>query len=215
MHALRRSLLEHRQDHEWGSRGPFIVAICGEVQPTVISASNTTYFNIYKELVCVYKKHVLSRILLAPLRYLFRNTHYFRVVRQRRVAQLLGDNLRLCLSFYSYRPLSNAGHQLLEKMIGVPVSLIFGNTETCGVCTHSVEGKPGIGLTYVAVPFLCNSLRKSDRSSLLISGSNIADSSRMTVVDGTRWFDSGISVRFVKNYILHKMPTTYDSVMPS
>lgn len=37
----------------------------------------------------------------------------------------------------------------------------------------------------------------------------------MTVVDGTRWFDSGISVRFVKNYILHKMPTTYDSVMPS
>ncbi|KAK8812648.1 hypothetical protein WA538_004509 [Blastocystis sp. DL] len=192
-----------------------IMTICGEVQPTVISASNTTYFNIYKELVCVYKKHVLSRILLAPLRYLFRNTHYFRVVRQRRVAQLLGDNLRLCLSFYSYRPLSNAGHQLLEKMIGVPVSLIFGNTETCGVCTHSVEGKPRIGLTYVAVPFLCNSLRKSDRSSLLISGSNIADSSRMTVVDGTRWFDSGISVRFVKNYILHKMPTTYDSVMPS
>lgn len=111
----RRSLLDHRQDHEWGSRGPFIVAICGEVQPTVISASNTTYFNIYKELVCVYKKHVLSRILLAPLRYLFRNTHYFRVVRQRRVAQLLGDNLRLCLSFYSYRPLSNAGHQLLRE----------------------------------------------------------------------------------------------------
>lgn len=185
------------------------------MQPTVISASNTTYFNIYKELVCVYKKHVISRVLLAPLRYLFRNTQYFRVVRQRRVAQLLGDNLRLCLSFYSFRPLSNAGHKLLAKMIGVPVSLIFGNTETCGVCTHSVEGKHGIGLTYVAVPFLCNSLRKSDRNSLLISGSNIAESSRMTNIDGTRWFDSGISVRFIKNYILHKMPTTYDSVMPS
>lgn len=192
-----------------------IMTICGEVQPTVISASNTTYFSIYKELVRVYKKHVVNRILLAPLRHLFRNTQYFRVVRQKRVAQLLGDNLRLCLSFYSYRPLSSAGHSLLCKMTGVPVSIIFGNTETCGVCTHSVEGKHGIGVTYVAMPFVCNSLRKSERNTLLISGSNIAENSRMVELDGIRWFDSGLSIPFMKNhYILHKMPTTYDSTMP-
>ena len=66
--------------------GLLIKAICGEVQPTVISASNTTYFSIYKELVRVYKKHVFNRVLLAPLRHLFRNTQYFRMVRQKRVA---------------------------------------------------------------------------------------------------------------------------------
>ena len=195
--------------------GLLIKAICGEVQPTVISASNTTYFSIYKELVRVYKKHVFNRVLLAPLRHLFRNTQYFRMVRQKRVAQLLGDNVRLCLSFYSYRPLSSAGHSLLSKMTGVPVSIIFGNTETCGICTHNVEGKYTIGVTYMAVPFMCNSLRKSERNTLLISGSNIAENSRMVELDGISWFDSGLSIPFMKNhYILHKMPTTYDSTMP-
>ena len=137
------------------------------------------------------------------------------MVRQKRVAQLLGDNVRLCLSFYSYRPLSSAGHSLLSKMTGVPVSIIFGNTETCGICTHNVEGKYTIGVTYMAVPFMCNSLRKSERNTLLISGSNIAENSRMVELDGIRWFDSGLSIPFMKNhYILHKMPTTYDSTMP-
>ena len=58
---------------------------------------------------------------------------------------------------------------------------------------------------------MCNSLRKSERNTLLISGSNIAENSRMVELDGIRWFDSGLSIPFMKNhYILHKMPTTYD-----
>ena len=69
---------------------------------------------------------------------------------------------------------------------------------------------------YVAKPFICNSLRRSDRNTLLITGSNIADSSRMIQENGCKWFDSGISVLIMKDYfIVHKMPRTYDSTMPA
>ena len=189
--------------------------ISSDVQPTIISATNNTYYHIYQELVSVYNQHTLGRFLLAPLRYLFRNTKYFRMVRQRRVAEVLGDNVRLCLSFYSFRPLSHAGYTILHKMIGVPVSLIFGNTETCGVCTHNVEGLHSVSLHYAATPFLCNSLRKSERNTLLVSGANIAENSRMVELDGVRWFDSGIACPFMKHhYLLHNMPLTHESSMP-
>ena len=87
--------------------------ICGEVQPTIISASNTSYYAIYKELLGLYRAYPVTTFLLRPIRHLLRNTPSFRYVRQRRVSELLGDNLRLCLSFYSFRPLSKAGHTLL------------------------------------------------------------------------------------------------------
>lgn len=102
-------------------------------------------------------------------------------------------------------------------MLGVPVSIIFGNTETCGICTHSVRSKKPILMGYIAKPFICNSLRRSDTNTLLISGSNIAESSRSTVDEqgSSKWFDSGISILIMKNYfVVHKMPRTYDSNMP-
>lgn len=99
-------------------------------------------------------------------------------------------------------------------MIGIPVSIIFGNTETCGVCTHSVCATARSILGYYAKPFMCNALRRSRRNTLLIRGSNIALNSRTVEMDGEKWFDSGISISIVKNLIIHKMPTTYESSMP-
>ena len=55
----------------------------------------------------------VASCLLTPLRHILFNTKYFHFVRQRHIADLLGDNLRLALSFYSYRPLSQEGHHLL------------------------------------------------------------------------------------------------------
>lgn len=102
------------------------------------------------------------------------------------------------------------------RMIGVPVSIIFGNTETCGICTHSVGNGNRCIRGYVAVPFVCNSLRQSERNTLLIEGSNITECNRMVELDGRRWFDSGISVLFLKDFlIVHKMPSTFCSSMPA
>ena len=101
-------------------------------------------------------------------------------------------------------------------MIGVPVSIIFGNTETCGICTHSVGNGNRCIRGYVAVPFVCNSLRQSERNTLLIEGSNITECNRMVELDGRRWFDSGISVLFLKDFLfVHKMPSTFCSSMPA
>ena len=94
------------------------------------------------------------------------------------------------------------------------MSIIFGNTETCGVCTHSVSTMHRCIFGYYAQPFMCNSLRKSNRNTLLIKGSNIASNNRTVSVDGQKWFDSGISIALAKHFIVHKMPKTYESSMP-
>ena len=101
-----------------------------------------------------------------------------------------------------------------QRMIGIPISIIFGNTETCGVCTHSVSTSNRCIFGYYAKPFICNSLRKSNRNTLLIRGSNIAANSQTVVMDNQKWFDSGISISLVNYLIIHKMPKTYDSSMP-
>ena len=100
------------------------------------------------------------------------------------------------------------------RMLGVPVSLIFGNTETCGVCTYSIVQSNYPALGYFAKPFLCNSLRKSKGNTLLIRGSNIVGNSRMVEMDNEKWFDSGIPISLANHLVIHKMPNTYDSSMP-
>ena len=96
-------------------------------------------------------------------------------------------------------------------MIGIPVSIVFGNTETCGVCTHSIHSSCPKLFGYYAEPFVCNSLKKSDQNTLLIKGSNVASNSHNCVVDGHKWYDSGISVSIHNKRIIHRMPKTYDS----
>ena len=90
-----------------------VLEVCGSLQPTILSASNNSYFQIFNELLAILKATPITSFLLAPLRRLLANTQYFKFVRQRRISELLGDNLRLALSFYSYRPLSQDGHRLL------------------------------------------------------------------------------------------------------
>lgn len=90
-----------------------VLEVCGALQPTILSASNNSYFQIFNELLAIRKATPITSFLLAPLRRLLANTQYFKFVRQRRISELLGDNLRLALSFYSYRPLSQDGHRLL------------------------------------------------------------------------------------------------------
>ena len=90
-----------------------ILEVCGSLQPTILSASNNSYFQIFNELLSILKSTPITTFLLAPLRRLLSNTQYFKYVRQRHISELLGDNLRLALSFYSYRPLSQDGHRLL------------------------------------------------------------------------------------------------------
>lgn len=90
-----------------------VLEVCGALQPTILSASNNSYFQICSELLAILKATPVTSVLLAPLRRLLSNTQYFKFVRQRRLSELLGDNLRLALSFYSYRPLSQDGHRLL------------------------------------------------------------------------------------------------------
>lgn len=90
-----------------------ILEVCGSLQPTILSASNNSYFQIFNELFSILKSTPIATFLLAPLRRLLSNTQYFKYVRQRHISELLGDNLRLALSFYSYRPLSQDGHRLL------------------------------------------------------------------------------------------------------
>ena len=95
----------------------YSIDVCNSVQPTIISASNATYYTIYKEILHMQHKHPVITILATPIRYILHNTQYFRLFRQNLVRSLLGDNLRLGLSFYSYRPLSKAGVRLLYGMI--------------------------------------------------------------------------------------------------
>lgn len=111
---MRRALFLHESLCGWDIAEPrLFLEICGEVKPTVISAGNASYYAIYKELLGLYRKYPITSFLLRPIRHVLRNTPYFKYVRQQRVSELLGDNLRLCLSFYSFRPLSKAGHTLL------------------------------------------------------------------------------------------------------
>ena len=93
----------------------YSIDVCNSVQPTIISASNATYYTIYKEILHMQHKHPIITILATPVRHILHNTQYFRLFRQNLVRTLLGDNLRLGLSFYSYRPLSKAGVSLLYE----------------------------------------------------------------------------------------------------
>lgn len=93
--------------------------------------------------------------------------------------------------------------------MGVPVSIIFGCDETCGVCTYSVDGAECYRMGYPAKPFCCNQLRQYDGRTLLIEGSNIAENSYMEEVDGVMMLDSGVSVvKMEEDLVIHKMPST-------
>ena len=93
--------------------------------------------------------------------------------------------------------------------MGVPVSIIFGCDETCGVCTYSVDGAEYYRKGYPAKPFRCNQLRQYDGRTLLIEGSNIAETSYMEEVDGVMMLDSGVSVvKMEEDLVIHKMPST-------
>lgn len=62
------------------------------------------------------------------------------------------------------------------------------------------------GVSGKAIP--CNSLRQHEGWTLLIEGSNVADSSYMEDIDGIQMLDSGLSVISVReDLVIHKMPS--------
>lgn len=175
------------------------LAACAMRNPTIVSASTSTYYSIFEMLHRDGHHSFFTRLLLRSARIFFKRTRFFRMVRKKRVSQYFGDHLRLLLNFYSNCPMSQLNYRILMREIGVPCSIVYGTAETCGVCLHSLESLTHtrtISLHgFKAIPFKCNICCRIKDGSLLVTGSNVVDDSPChQMMDGIRWFNTGVTV---------------------